>query len=309
MNNNLKKYTRLYLMCLILLSLPRLFSKLISNLGYIQLLNNKNSIYTINPILENVWELALEFSDNTAAKRGLLVYAVSRNDCEQFSSNDLINYSHKPYITSWIKESLRSGEGKRAYCWIKAFLSVAPEDGDAWYYYGMYLRSINEGNQAVYAFGEALSKDNLSIQKGIILYQLGVVNVGILKNYPEAERYFRKAVDQWDAKNDWILGDSYCQLAYVLYEQNVSSDEIIANFNQGLSLTPDNYWCWLHYANAIYRESKSLDNAKEKIDIAISIWPNTDSRQWPFRFLAAMYLNEERNEEACQMFLIAMDND
>ena len=225
MNSHLNKFSRPFLFCIFLFCSPKLFSLSISNIGYVQLINREYSTNKIDSEIGNIWNLAIKFSENAAAKRGLLLYSVSWNDCEQGGTGNSNYYLNKPYITSWISESFRTGDNRRAHCWIKAFLSLAPEDGDAWYYNGMYHRINNDGDKAGNAFRNALLKDTLSIQQGIIYYQLGQVNLGLLKNYSEAEKYFRMAVAHLETDQDFVLGDSYCQLAYVLYEQNLVSSQ------------------------------------------------------------------------------------
>lgn len=131
------------------------------------------------------------------------------------------------------------------------------------------------------------------LHQSILIYNTAQV-YEIMKNFEEAEYYYRKAIDM-----DPYYGEYYNDIANLLCKIKGREEEAIKNYTTAIQLCPSYYEAYLNRA-LLFRHLGELDKAIEDCKRALDISPSETRASLT---LGGLLLEADSAEEACRVLL------
>jgi tetratricopeptide (TPR) repeat protein len=248
----------------------------------------------------------------------LLRQAVLRNPANASARRGLgfvlAEQGREEAITAWqatggmVDELIQRGQQARdvkryneALAWYEWAATVEPGLGDPWYYSGLVHEKLEQWEQALKAYEQAVRVGSFGhVGQSSPYYQLGVIYQRRLTSpqFDKALAAYNTAAALDDFGTDLEAAGSYYNRGVIYDRQGRDPRDSIREYRQAVALNPRHKWAYLRLGHALYQAYKDVSLAEWEIERALALWPDDRSRKWPYRFLGNIYRDAGMNENA-----------
>jgi tetratricopeptide (TPR) repeat protein len=218
-------------------------------------------------------------------------------------------------ITAWqtaggmADELIQRGEQARgakryeeALAWYKRATILNPGLGDPWYYAGLVHEELEQWEEALRAYEQAIEVGAFEhvVGQSSPYYRLGIMYQRRLDT-PQLDKAvvaYNAAIAVNDFSTDWEAADTYYKRGTIYSQQGRDPHDAIQDYRQAIALNPRHKWAHLKLGYALYQAHKDVSLVEQEIEDALSLWPDDESRKWPYRFLGDVYRDAGLIEKA-----------
>lgn len=198
-------------------------------------------------------------------------------------------------------ESARqAGRYDEALAWYARAAAIAPDVGEYAYREASLHDRLEEWDAAIAAYERAGDAPSSPAAGRSAAYY----RAGFAFHWRFAPPRLDEALAAYDAAlalDDFAdardAADAHHQRGEI-YGRQGDVQSAIAEYRQAIALDPDHAWAHLRLGAALYQLDGAMSPAESEMLQALALWPDDPSRKWPYRFLADLYRQAGRVEEA-----------
>jgi superkiller protein 3 len=209
------------------------------------------------------------------------------------------------------RANLAAGSGKyqEALLWCERAIAVDPALGDSWYCAGAALEGLEHWNRAVEAYEQALETECFEeVGQSNPHYRLGTIYERRFDPPQPAAALaaYSAAIAREDFTTDWEAADAYQSRGAIYDRQGNDPAKALTEYERAIGLDPTHHWARLRRGHALYRAHGSVSEAEGEIEKALAVWPEKQSRKWPYRVLGDICRDAGLTEEAIAAYQEAL---
>lgn len=207
-----------------------------------------------------------------------------------------------------VDELIQRGEQTRtaklyeeALAWYKWAAILNLGLGDPWYYAGLVYERLEQWEQALKAYEQAVKVGTFGqVGQSSPYYRLGVMYQRRLAppQLDKALAAYNAAIALDSFSTDLEAADTHYSLGVIYDRQGRDPRDSIREYQQAVALNPRYKWAHLRLGVALYQAYRDVSLAEREIEQALSLWPDDRSRKWPYRFSGNIYRDAGMNEKA-----------
>ena len=238
---------------------------------------------------------------NASAHRGLgFALAAQGRDDEAIAAWQAAEGIAEEFIQRG--EQARSAKNyEEALVWYERATMVEPRSGDPWYYAGLMHETLEQWEQGLKAYEQAVKAGGFElVGQSSPYYRLGRLHHRRL-----APTQLDKALAAYDAafaldsfSTDLEAADTHYGRGVIYDRQGRDPRDSIREYQQAVALDPEHKWAHLKLGYALYQEYEDISLAEQEIEQALALWRNNKSRKWPYRLLGDIYRDAGLIEKA-----------
>lgn len=198
---------------------------------------------------------------------------------------------------------------EKALVWYQRAATVEPEFGDPWYYAGLAYEKLEWWEEALRAYEQAIKVGTFSdVRHSSPYYRLGMLcHWRVVPSKPdEALAAYDTAIALDDFNTDLEAANSHYGRGAIYDWQGGDPLDSIREYQQAIALNPRHHWAHLSLGHALYRAYGDVSLAEREMEQALSLWPNNESQQRPYRVLGDIYRDAGMIEKAIAAYQEAL---
>lgn len=245
---------------------------------------------------------------NTSARRGLgFVLAMQGREDQAVA----VWQNAEGMVEEFIQRGDMAQAAKRyekALLWYERAARMEPNLGDPWYHIGVIHEGLEEWEQALRAYEQAVEAETFAdIGRSSLYYQIGKIYQRHL-----APPKLNRALAAYDTaivldsfNNDWEAADAHASRGTIYDQQDLNPLASIREYQRAVLLNPEHHWAHLRLGAALYQRYGKVSLAEQEIKQALTLWADDKSRKWPYRILGDIYNDAGLIEKAIAAYQVA----
>lgn len=198
---------------------------------------------------------------------------------------------------------------EQALAWYEWAAMVDPGLGDPWYCAGLVHERLKQWEQALKAYEQAVEVGAFGqVRQSSLYYRLGLMCQRRLSppQLDKALAAYNVAIAIDDFSTDLEAADSYYNRGVIYNRQGRDPSDSIPEYQQAVALNPRHKWAHLRLGVALFQAYKDVSLAEQEIEQALALWPDDESRKWPYRFLGNIYRDAGMTKKAIAAYQEAL---
>lgn len=306
--------------CLVILALGRtdLLSRGLANVGW--LASARHLQAPTDPPDPPDWlrperlfrQAALQNPKNVLAYRGLGLALAMRDRDDQAVAAWRAAGNVTSELIQRSEQARRAERWDEALAWCQRAIALEPNFGDPWYCMGLAYAGTAQWVQAERAYERALQAEALAhVGRSSPHYRLGSIYLRHFEptQLDAALRAYNTALALQDFTTELEAADAYHGRGVIYSRQGRPPRDSISEYQKALDLNPKHRWAHVRLAEALFEEHGEVGLAEDMIEQALALWPNDESRKWPYRVLGNIYIDAGLTDQAIAAYQEALHID